>query len=391
MKYIIVTNYFYPETGAASNRIFNMANGLNCENVIIICPIPNYPSGKIFSKYRYKLFTKERINKIKIFRYFIIPSNSKNIIIRLLSMLSFALSLWLFVFNLKYILKADKIIIQNSPFLVSLSSIILFKYLFRKKIVLNISDLWPLSALELNSINEGILYSILEKIELFIYKSSDYIMGQSSGILKHVKKRVPTKNFLYLNIQPKTILKVRQNDKKDFKIIYAGLLGVAQNLLKIIKKVDFDSMNIILHIYGEGNEKLSIENFINEKKIKYVKYMGSVSKRQLNQIIPKYNFALVPLKNKITGAVPSKIFELCQHNVPVIFFGDGEGAQIVKKNNLGIVVKHTKFDELKQKIEYLSKMPLKDYNFFKKNCEKYSKKNLDFDSQIEKLNKFLES
>ena len=36
-------------------------------------------------------------------------------------------------------------------------------------------------------------------------------------------------------------------------------------------------------------------------------------------------------------------------------------------------------------------MPLKDYNFFKKNCEKYSKKNLDFDSQIEKLNKFLES
>lgn len=48
---LIISHYFHPEIGAASNRIFQMANGLSKHNkVTVICPYPNYPTGKVFNR-----------------------------------------------------------------------------------------------------------------------------------------------------------------------------------------------------------------------------------------------------------------------------------------------------------------------------------------------------
>ena len=157
MNILIVSSYYYPELGAASNRIQLMAEHLKkggCE-IEVLCPLPNYPMGRIFEKYRNKIFVSEFINKVKIFRYFIYPSNSTNPFFRIISMLSFALSLWFFAFKINSIRKKDLIIIQNSPLLVSFSANILFKFIFRKKTVLNVSDLWPLSGLELGIFKKG--------------------------------------------------------------------------------------------------------------------------------------------------------------------------------------------------------------------------------------------
>ena len=96
---LIITNYFPPEKGAASNRIFDMANAYknNDYKVLVVCPLPNYPKGKIFKAYKNKYVLTENIEGLEIKRLWLFASNSKNKFLRLLSMLSFGLNLFVYL------------------------------------------------------------------------------------------------------------------------------------------------------------------------------------------------------------------------------------------------------------------------------------------------------
>ena len=100
MRILIISNYFPPEIGAASNRIFLMAKYLKSDkiNVEVACPFPNYPTGKIFGNYT-GFCKKEKIENIVCHRLFILADNSSSPFKRFLSMLSFSLSLWILLFK----------------------------------------------------------------------------------------------------------------------------------------------------------------------------------------------------------------------------------------------------------------------------------------------------
>ena len=101
--------------------------------------------------------------------------------------------------------------------------------------------------------------------------------------------------FLYRNLQPlKNFNSCTQFS--DIRIVYSGLLGVAQGLLEIISNVNFDKLNIKFHIYGDGNEKDQIVEFIELNKIRNVSYKGVLTKSELDLTLPRYHFAVVPLK-----------------------------------------------------------------------------------------------
>lgn len=392
MKILIVSCYYTPELGAAASRITNMSEGLKYQGaeVEVLTCLPNYPKGRIFDDYRHRISKTEYINGIKIYRYWTYATISKNPLKRALSMISFAVMIWLFAFRYCTIKSYDRIIIQSPPLPVASSAILLFKKLYNRVTILNVSDLWPISAVELGAMRYGsLIHRWFCCLERFNYKNADAILGQSNVILEHIASFPSSrKYFLYRNLQKYQISMDNSKHRNGkLKIVYAGLLGVAQDLLGIIKNVDFESLGAELHLYGGGNQTEEIQSFI--KNSKSIFYHGYVSKAEVALRLIENDVALIPLAVSIHGAVPSKIFDTVPTGLPILFCGGGEGAEIVKQFKIGLVSQSGDYESLQKNIELFATMSDKDYSFFSERCLKTAQLEFDFDRQMEKAYKFL--
>lgn len=379
---LIITSYFPPEIGAASNRIFHLAEGLHKSkfNVTVITPLPNYPTGNIFEPYRGKRKHISIENNIKIYRLWIYATVSKNKVVRLFAMLSYSFSLvWFFIFN-----KIPKtVIIQSPPLLVAFTSILFLKSK-KRKLILNVSDLWPLAGLKLSALKKNFGYRILEKIEFYNYKYSDLILGQSTEILTHIRSIIQYKEtFLYRNYPDFDTkeLQPSENSSGKIKMVYAGLLGVAQGIYKLCQKLDYT--NIEFHIYGAGPEQKQIEDFVNENENLPIFYHGDLSRKELHRTLLNYDLTIIPLLIRIYGSVPSKIFEYAKLGLPMLYFGGGEGETIVRENNLGWVAEAGNYDNLNL---MLSQLTIKDLNSkFKYAIKNTAENQYDFNKQLSLL------
>ena len=161
---VIISNYYPPEKGAAANRIEQLALKLKHYgyDVTVICPLGNYPEGKLFDQYKGKFYAEETPSGIRVKRLWIYPSNSSNIALRMISVASFSMVLF---FYLLFSKTPHKVIVQSPPLLLSFIATTVLK-LKRKKIILNVSDLWPLAAIELDVLKaESFSHKFLKHLE----------------------------------------------------------------------------------------------------------------------------------------------------------------------------------------------------------------------------------
>ena len=394
MKVLIISVYYPPEIGAAPSRISNMAEGLlrmGAQVEVLTC-LPNYPKGQIFEGYRSCLYKKEMVDGITVYRYWTYASVSKNPLLRLLGMSVFSVAIWLFGLKFKKVRSYDRIIIQSPPLMVGCSAMMLFRCLYRKKTILNISDLWPTSAVELGVVKKrSFNYKVLAAMERFIYCNATAYQGQSQEIIDHVEGfKYGKQHFLYRNLQPCPSERGIETDadRSCLRLVYAGLLGVAQDILGIIEHIDFKQLGAELHIYGGGNQAAAIEAYAKEHDCGVFCH-GYLPKKDVSNILGNYHASIVPLTVNIKGAVPSKIFDLLPHGTPILFCGGGEGEKIVKKYSFGYVSAPGNYEELVENISKLKSLSDSEYRSLRLRCLEASQHEFSLDVQMQKYYKFL--
>ena len=399
MNVLIVSFYYPPEMGAAPSRISNMAEGLLAEgsDVDVLTCLPNYPKGRIFDGYRHRFSKRETLNGINVFRYWTYATVSKNAVARLLGMLVFAIDIWVFGLKFRRIRCYDHVIIQSPPLPIACSAILLFRCLYHKSTVLNVSDLWPTSAVELGAVKEGSSnYKVLKWMENFVYKKARAYQGQSQEIVDHIEQFGYHKpHFLYRNLQPVDNGELPDSadtitDRKPLRLVYAGLLGVAQDILGLVKTVNFKALGVELHIYGGGNQAEDIEEYVKNHDCG-VTCHGYKTKEEINQMLGSYHASIVPLAVTIKGAVPSKIFDLLPHGTPIIFCGGGEGEAIVRDYRLGLVSPPGDYKNLTENICLLKNMSDDDYRQLRSNCLRAAKGEFSFYEQMKHYYQFLKT
>jgi glycosyltransferase involved in cell wall biosynthesis len=393
-KIKIITSFFPPEKGAASHRILTTAKELSTYgfDVSVITTLANYPTGKLFNGYEKMLYKKEKIEGIDCIRCWVFPSNSNNPIIRILSMLSYCFSL-LFTIPSLFLNKPDIIFVQTPPLLPGITGVLISK-LLRIKVVLNVSDIWPLTAVELGVMrHKSFSFRLFSGIENIMYRLSDAMIGQSNETCSYLKQKSDKPILLYRNLTKLNFNQIVNeqglNSKK--KIVYAGLLGFAQGVFNICKNIDFKSLDIEFHIFGDGIEKSLIENFIQQNSECNIFLHQTITKDEMQKKLLSYDATIIPLTKNIYGAFPSKITMAMAAGLPIFFSGDGEGFKIVDEFNLGYVSEAGNLNTLEKNIIEFSRLNHQQINLMKLNIMNVVEKEFNYVDQQSKLCKFISS
>ena len=351
----------------------------------MLCPLGNYPKGELFPEYKGKFSVTEKLQNISVKRLWIYPSVSKKIFKRTLSVLSFSSVLFFYLLFKK---TPNKVVVQSPPLLLSFVSVLVLS-LLRKKIILNVSDLWPLAAIELKALKKNSFsHQVSLFFERFIYSKATLIFGQSNEIIAHIYSIFPKKEcHLYRNFPDHQVAKMElvSNINEPIKLFYAGLLGVAQGVFELCQKIELQNLNIELHIFGDGAEKPQIEALIQQNPDKKIFFHGMLERNILHEKLKTFDIAIVPLKTRIYGSVPSKIFEYGALGFPVLYFGGGEGEAIVSENNLGWVANVGDFESLNTVLIEISKTGKSQIQTMKHQVFDYAEDNFNLDFQIKEF------
>lgn len=350
MRFLILTQYFPPETGAPQNRLFGLAKEMKKKGVevSVLTAMPNYPQMNVYHGYKGKTFIKEVVDGIVVYRSWIFANNKRNILSRLINYFSFVFSSWFFSSRIKD--RFDFILCESPPLFLGIAAVMISRRM-KCKLIFNVSDLWPESAEKLGLIKNKFLLNISYKLEKWLYRNSILVTGQTMGICKDITGRFPATKVHWL---PNGIDEDRFNPEinsewrlkngfieSDFIILYAGILGLAQGLECVIHAAEILRKNTSIQFVfiGDGPEKQKLVNLTNELGLTNVRFFDSVPSGEMPFVIKAANLAVIPLKRLtlFTGAIPSKIFENLAMEKPILLGVEGEAKEIfIDKGKCGL-------------------------------------------------------
>ena len=366
MRVGILTQYYPPEMGAPQARLSNLAGHFveRGHQVHVLTAMPNYPQGRIYPGYG-GLIRRERFGDVSVVRSYVYPATglgSK----RLLNYFSFAISSALVgAFTLP---RLDYLITESPPLFLGISGYLLSR-LKRARWIFNVSDLWLDSAVQMGALREGLTLRVARLLEDFCYRKAWCVTGQSKEILTMIGRDHPHVRVYHLSngvasdvFRPdigSDKIRAQLASGRATVALYAGLHGYAQGLGHVLKAAarlrDFQDLSIVL--IGEGPERQALVDRARSEGLDNVRFLEPAPREQMPALLASADIALVPLKERLFGAVPSKLYEAMGAGVPVVLMTGGEAESIVREASAGIVVPPGDVEALASAIRRLASDP----------------------------------
>ncbi len=375
MKILYISQYFFPEVGATSNRAMSNVVSFkkNNHDVTVLTEMPNHPKGIIFDDYKGRYLVREVVNGVNIVRVWVFTSQVKNFITRLLFYTSFSItgSIYMMFCRKKY----DVVYVTSPPLFVAIIGLFIKLISPKTKMFFEVRDMWPDSAIDLGELKNKTLIKFSLLLENWAYKKSAAIITVTENLRNKISQKGFSLNKIY-SVPNGTDL-VQENDpvlKKtklqkhigfhcfkssgksvklgkimkinpfydfsgSFRVIYAGNMGIAQNLTIILESAEILSKeNIKFYFLGAGPEEEKLKRYVFEKQLKNVFFLGIIPQKQLKAYYQNAHCSVIPLRKiaLFESAIPSKIFDSMAIGLPVIVGVNGEAQEVVKKSGGGL-------------------------------------------------------
>jgi glycosyltransferase involved in cell wall biosynthesis len=335
--------------GAPQARLYELAERLKNmgHEITVVTAMPNYPTGRIFKEYRGKLKTTEILNGIRVIRTCLYPSKSSKTLPRLLSHISFGISIVLLgIWGLG---RQDIVLIESPPLFLAPFALLISK-ITRGKPVMMVSDIWPDIVIRMGRIDEKSLSAkIMLWLEKFSYNHSHAVALTNPGACEQIRQRFPKlKNVTVISngVDTKLFSPLFRKEhirtelgagKNDFLVGYCGLHGLPQGLEVILGAADrlkeFDNIKFVMIGDGPTKNRLMLE--ADEKGLTNLKFYTNRPKKDMPFVLASLDISLVPLSARFPGTMPSKIYEALASGTPVVVAKGCEGEKLVMESNTG--------------------------------------------------------
>jgi colanic acid biosynthesis glycosyl transferase WcaI len=389
MRFLILSQYFSPESGAAQARLAAFAKQLKLagHGVEVVTSLPNYPTGRIFPDYKGSIFRYEMWDDIPVRRVWSYAASGAGWR-RAMNYGSFALTS---LAGLARSTRPDYIFVESPPLTVSLPAF-LGSLVRRSKLIFNVSDLWPDSVVEMQVMREGWAIQSARAVERWTYRHATYVCAVTEGIRDGLlQKAVPKEKLLFLpnGIDAQRFAPAPANEKlrSDLGlagkhiVLYAGTHSYANQLDSVLKAADLlradDSVHFLL--VGAGSAKADLVRQATELKLPNITFLHPVSEAHVPQLVSIALCGMVCLADKpvFHSARPAKALAIMSCAKPVLFATGDNGRHLIQQAEAGIVASINRPSEIVQAIKYLSANPEVALRFGQ-NGRKYVVENLSW-------------
>jgi len=243
------------------------------------------------------------------------------------------------------------VVLASSPPLFAGVTGVLLASLKRARLVLEIRDLWPQSAIVLGFLRNRILILLSRRLEQWLYARAAEIVCLTEGIAEQVGERFSHKVHVVRNGVDREFIEqafdAPCDDRRgprtaDLVATYAGSHGVnnaLDDLVEAAKELRDEPVRFIL--IGEGSQTARLQDRCRQLNLANVSFVGAVARRSVPSWLHCADVLLWPVYMKPgdpelmklkRGAVPNKLFDYLAVGKPVVTSvpEDGEAAELLR-------------------------------------------------------------
>lgn len=349
MRILVLSDNFIPEQNAPALRTFEHCRRWVQQgaSVTVITTVPNFPTGVIQAPYRNRFRQHEVIDGIEVIRVWSFLAPNKDIILRGLDFLSFAVGA--FIAGLSQ--KPDVILATSPQLLTGLAG----RFLSRVKAkpwVFEVRDLWPESIVAVGVLKEGAVIRLLEKLEASLYRSAARIVTVSEPMRERIAAKGVSPDKIAVVSNGADPARLQGGEKREqlaahwkplgkFVVGYIGTHGMAQGLEVVVSAAELlRDTNVHFLFVGEGARRLELEALAERAGLANTTFLGMVSAADAVDYLALSDIVVVPLKRTTTfeSALPSKVFETAAVGRPMVVSAYGHVSDIVQQYDAGVVV-----------------------------------------------------
>lgn len=404
MRVLFLSQYFFPETGATSNRVLSLAEHVQAKGypVLVVAEKPNHPEGIIPDEYRGKAFIRRNYGSLEVLYCWVFTRPRKNTLTRLAFYLSFMVSA--FIGASLFAGRFDVVVASSPPLFVGPAAWLVAR-LTGAKFILDIRDLWPDVAIALGAMQNPILVSLGRRLESFLYHRADGIAAVTDSFCEHVRRvvedNIPVERVMNGTVpgifnkdEPRSELRAKLGIDDRFVVLFAGNIGLAQGLdhiadaASILRDMQSDVVFLFL---GSGPLKEHLIADVAERGLQNVRFLPRTTLDNAAEHMAAADALLVSLAHHpvYRKFIPSKLFDYMAAGRPVLLSVDGEARAILEAADAGIYYSPEDSEGLVKAIRELKADPAAAAEMGR-NGRKYAAEHCSREEQARIMTRFIE-